>query len=506
MSKKRYEKLFWFYLTPANIFSGFLSGFLVGIVIGMLWINKWLVLFFLLLTLLVSAVLFLWGNNLKIVFLFFLSGGLLLGLWRTEIALKEMNGWLEGKYNGPARIIKMSEEKNDYQRVYFEIKNIKSGEGFQQIKKEIVVAFVPLGVKYQYGKVYNLECQLKNPENKYPKFNYRRFLASKKVYQICQRAKVSERNNQPTDNFFLTLKIKFYQTAFWFSQMVAGKIDQLFTMPESGYLAGLLLGGDSRLPTEVAESFRRTGTTHTVAVSGTNIAIVVVFLSELGFLIGFSRKQLFYLVSLGVIFFVVMIGMPASAVRAGITGVLIFYALQIGRQANSLRLMIFVAGLMVFYSPFLILYDVGFQLSFSALLGIILFYDFLAEKFNCQKDFLGIKSILAMTISAQVGVLGILMYTFNGVSIISLIANSLILPFIPFMMFGGAVSLVVSYFSMGLAQLIALPVQFVLHSEILAIHYLAQPSWAMLEFENFSIWLALVYYSILGGVFIYLKK
>jgi competence protein ComEC len=382
--------------------------------------------------------------------------------------------------------------------------------------------FTPLGIDYEYGREYNVECKLKTAENKYDKFNYIRFLAGKNVYQICSGAKISRVINNrgkffsdSTTEFsmveilkkrLIKFKVKIYREIYKFNKILEEKMNQLFPMPEGAYLAGLLLGGDNRLPENVAENFRRTGTTHTVAVSGYNITILANVFMWLGIGIGLWRKQAFWFVTGCIILFVIMIGAPSSAVRAGIMGVILLYAAQLGRLANSVRVIILTAVIMIFISPFIILYDAGFQLSFLATLGIVLIYGPLSEKFRIENDFLGVKSIVLVTISAQLGVLGILIYTFDSISLISLLANVIILPALPIIMLGGSLAVGCGFVLNVLGSIFALPTWAMLHLEILSIEQLAKVPWAIIEFEGLTVWWSLIYYFLLVLILIIINR
>ncbi len=506
-----------FNMSSANIFLGFMLAFLLGVVIRLLMdVSKFTESILLLILLVWLVVYFFKYTNLKILFVLFLLLGAIAGIMRTDWAFQRSIGWVDFEFEGVGRMVKFSEPKNDYQRIYMEIKgrqlNELSGEVSERM--ETVLLFAPLGANYEYGRSYALKCNLKTAENKYEKFNYVRFLAGKKIYQICSGAKI----NKMVDNKFssgltagnpgvgplgknlVDFKTKFFRGIYAVNKILEEKINKLFPMPESAYLAGLLLGGDNRLPEEVAESFRKTGTTHTVAVSGYNITILANVFMWLGIGIGLWRKQAFWFVTGCIILFVIMIGAPSSAVRAGIMGVILLYAAQLGRLANSVRVIILTAVIMVFISPFIILYDAGFQLSFLATLGIVLIYGPLSEKFKIENDFLEIKSIILVTISAQLGVLGILVYTFDSISLISLLANVIILPALPIIMLGGALAIGGSFVLNVLGNIFALPTWAMLHWEILSIEQLAKLPWAMIELEGVSVWWSLGYYLVLGVI------
>ena len=528
-SKDKKEKVTWlmksfpgiFILRSSNIFLGFMLAFLVGVVVRLLINISEFVEVLLWSGLLIGLVVYFFKYaNLKILLGLFALFGLIIGIVRTDLSIEKSVGWLDMKYDGIGRVVRFAEPKDSYQRIYMEIEgqklNIQTGNIIKQ--KETVLFFAPLGVNYEYGESYKLECELKTAENKYEKFNYIRFLAGKKVYQICSRAKVGDKveielnkaNNYSgvipvvieVEAFLKEFKSKIFRVIYKLSKILEEKMNQLFPMPESAYLAGLLLGGDNRLPEDVAEDFRKTGTTHTVAVSGYNITILANVFLWIGIGIGLWRKQAFWFVIGCIGIFVIMVGAPSSAVRAGIMGVILLYAAQTGRLANSVRVIILTAAVMIFISPFIVLYDVGFQLSFLATLGIVLIYGPLSEKFKIENDFIGIKSIILVTISAQLGVLGVLIYTFESISLISLLANIIILPALPVIMLGGALAVGSSFVLNVLGDIFVLPTWAMLYLEILSIKYLAKIPWAIIEFKGVSIWWSIGYYMLLSGVLI----
>jgi competence protein ComEC len=157
--------------------------------------------------------------------------------------------------------------------------------------------------------------------------------------------------------------------------------------------------------------------------------------------------------------------------------------------------MIILAGaIMIAFSPLILFYDVGFQLSFLASLGIVLVYGPLSEKFNIKNDFLELKSILLVTISAQAGVMGILVYTFETFSPISFLANLIILPIIPLIMLLGFSSVMTSFASNFLATLLVIPTQLALNLEIRVIEILAKISWSSIEIRNVGLGFLIFYY------------
>ena len=95
---------------------------------------------------------------------------------------------------------------------------------------------------------------------------------------------------------------------------------------------------------------------------------------------------------------------------------------------------------MIWLNPFALVFDVGFQLSFLAVMGLLYIYPFLDNKFRKVPELWKLKELTLMTVSAQLAVVPLLIYYFHQFSALSLLANILILPFVPFAMLAGFVS------------------------------------------------------------------
>jgi competence protein ComEC len=151
---------------------------------------------------------------------------------------------------------------------------------------------------------------------------------------------------------------------------------------------------------------------------------------------------------------------------------------------------------MVLWNPMTLLYDVGFQLSFLATLGLILvgnkivsFVKFLPEK-------LGIREACAMTLSAQIFALPIILTNFGRFSLISPVANILIVPFIPFAMFFGFIAAILSIISFNAGFVFAMPAWLMLQVAIFITKLLASLPMAAYEVEWFNYYCVVAYYLI----------
>jgi competence protein ComEC len=139
----------------------------------------------------------------------------------------------------------------------------------------------------------------------------------------------------------------------------------------AGLLLGLLIGDKSLIPSEEYTTFTNSGLVHIIAVSGGNIAMVVILLSFLLKWVPLYVRN--GLILLMIIFYAMICGGDSSVVRATIMGCLTLIALFRGREVSIWRSMKYALVGILLFSPFSLVYDVGLLLSFSAIIGIVLF-------------------------------------------------------------------------------------------------------------------------------------
>lgn len=234
--------------------------------------------------------------------------------------------------------------------------------------------------------------------------------------------------------------------------------------PQAALLNGILWGTKETMPRDFYEALRRTGTLHVIALSGMNITILVALIGKLTLFLG--RKKAIFMTLLSIFVFIGFVGPSASVVRAGIMGSLTLIAVYFGRRDWSLLSLVLAAGIMlIFFANWLT--DVGFQLSFLATLGIILF----ASKPESQKA-RGVreeilkktKDNLQTTLAAQVFTLPVMLITFKQLSLIAPVTNVLVLWIVqPIMILGFILSLLSLVFwplAYPLAWIIWLPLTY----------------------------------------------
>ncbi len=331
-------------------------------------------------------------------------------------------------------------------------------------------------------------CKFKEPEN-FGDFDWRMYLAKNGVRAICA---VDEFQSIELTTFW----DKSYAQLMKLRYLMEGHIAQSVPQPAGALAAGLLFGGDRRLSDEVADDFRRTGLTHIVAVSGFNVTVIAQFMVLFGIWIGLWRAQAVWLAICAVVIFVAMIGFPSPAVRAGIMGLMVLLVMRAGRVGSALPAVLAAAAAMALVNPMILRYDVGFQLSVLATLGLILMYPLFERWFMRRGEMKFFAEVFFMTLSAQIFVVPIIAYYFGSVSIVSLLANLLVLPVIPIAMVLAFLVAVIGFASSAAAVFAGGALYWLLEYVFAVVDVLAGLSWASKE-VSMSVWLLGVFYLIL---------
>lgn len=450
-------------------------------------------------------ILFVFYKNKMATLVAFLLLAFWLGLWRTDNKIEEANNL---KYLG-----KIFQEKAIVQKATASTfgQNVIA----QLAEEKIAVLLqVPQYPEYEYGDLLEIFCVAKAIENKDNSFDYRMYMAKEGVLYQCDPIKSLLPQGAPQFNG-AGKQIKkvgenggnwFYGKIIAMRTIFESKITRVIPQPYGALAVGLLLGGSGGLSKEIQSDFSRTGMTHIVAVSGYNVTIIAEYLILLGIFLGFWRKQAIWLALFGIILFVIIAGLPASAVRAGVMSGILLWAMKNGRLTSSENAIIFAGAIMLILNPLLLRWDVGFQLSFLATLGIVLTSSFWEKSFVKKNKALGISEAITLSLSAQIFVLPIIAYNFQLVSLISLLANVFILPVIPLSMLLVFLVIVFGLIWTPLSLVFAWLAFTLLAYELKLIQLLAEFPWASASIETVSVWWIVIYYIILIGIIFWIKK
>lgn len=305
--------------------------------------------------------------------------------------------------------------------------------------------------KRQFGDELSVKGKLELPQN-FTEFDYATYLKKDDIRMTIFYPKEIEVGRVDL-KFSERARVAIYKNIFVVKNKFQNTINLSIPEPNAAFINGILLGTRQNIPDDLKDAFSETGTTHILAISGYNIMII----SEaiLFGLIWFFRRLIAFWISVAmIILFVILTGASASVVRAAIMGLLLSFAHGYGRIYDQKNSIILAGAIMIWINPLVLIFDIGFQLSFAAVLGLIYIYPRLNYKTRKVSNWGGIRELVLMTISAQVAVAPLLVYYFGNFSPVSLLANVLILPFVPAAMLIGFIVGLAGIFSVSLGQLV----------------------------------------------------
>ncbi len=287
-------------------------------------------------------------------------------------------------------------------------------------------------------------------------FSYRQYLAAENIFTQIMYPQLVDSTPGP---------IHFNYYLYQFREKSLGLLSRIFPAPESSLVQGILLGDESAMPADLDDSFRRSGTSHLIAISGFNIAIVSSLITLLfASLLGKWRGTAAAIISISL--YTILVGANPPVVRAAIMGSLSLMGLLIGRRNGGLNALFLTAGIMLAFRPFL-LWSISFQLSAAATLGLVLFaspiqrilqqfFSTRMEENLARKVSSGLGEYFFYTIAAQITTLPILLHHFHQFPWVTLLANPLVLPLQPPLMITSGAALILGWIHPVLGQIAAL--------------------------------------------------
>lgn len=278
-----------------------------------------------------------------------------------------------------------------------------------------------------------------------------------------------------------------------------------FTSNQKSILDALLFGQRTFMDTETTANYSKAGVIHILAISGLHIGILYFFLAFLFKpLDKYSKGKIIKLILIiGILWvFAFITGLPASVTRA----VTLFTFISIGKslkqQNNIFNAVAVSALLLLIFNPNFI-FDVGFQLSYAAVISILLFQPFY-EKFYFTKNRAGVyfTDIVLVSLAAQVGVLPLSLYYFNQLPLLFLIANIVIIPLASFVLIAGMITLILNFMFQPLAIMLGKMISYAINWMNQYIAMIAKVENGIIENISFTVLLTFILYCIVFA-FIY---
>jgi competence protein ComEC len=457
------------------------------------------------------AVMLLWWPEWRIRLAAVCSLVLLLGALRYDAAEPRFDEGHLAFYNdgGTATItgivVEAPDVRDRYVNLTISARDLEIDEETYQVKS---LALVRTGrhPSYEYGDEVLVQGKLETPP-KLEDFSYKDYLARQGIHSIVNYGRITILSRGHGDPFHRTI----YALKDHFQKTIA----RLFPEPSASLLTGILLGIETGIPRSLIEDFNATSTTHIIAISGFNIAIVggAIGLFTKRFL-GIYRSAIVSMLAIAL--YTVLVGADAAVVRAAIMGSVSLLAIIAGRRTFALASLAAAALLMTLWNP-LLLWDVGFQLSFAATLGLVLLVAPMEEglrsalsRVASEERATSIVRLLSeplfVTLAAQLAVWPITLYYFRRLSLIAPLTNFLIIPAQPAVMILGGIATLLGALHPLLGQPVAWIAWLFPAYTIAAVQLTARFPWTSIELGGFSAGAMWLYYGFFALLVLTLKQ
>lgn len=280
-------------------------------------------------------------------------------------------------------------------------------------------------------------------------------------------------------------------------------LHKTFMLPASGLLSGMMLGDTSALDNSLLDTFRMVGLIHIVVLSGYNVTLITnTFIKIFSFRGYFGRIQ-FAMISL--VIFIGIVGISATALRAGIMAACAFIARYFVRPSIITRVLLFALAVMVFISPYSLLFDLSLQLSFLATCGIVYLFPFLQEIFPRLSEGT-FAEIVLQTVAVNIVVMPLILYQMGTISPVFLPVNVLVLGFIPFLTIGGFIVTLIGILFPQIAIILAYPIQMLTDWIIQFADWTASHDPFFTTIPQFSLHILIGIYVVIFGFLIFIHQ
>jgi competence protein ComEC len=220
-------------------------------------------------------------------------------------------------------------------------------------------------------------------------------------------------------------------------------LDAIVPEPEAALGAGILLGARASISPDIQDAFAVAGLTHIVAISGWNIAIVIGLIARALDRVRRRRGGRWIVpaaTAAAIASYVLLVGASPSVVRAALMAGALLVGRLAGSRGHAASALMLAALIMLIAAP-AVLWDVGFQLSLLATAGLIAFAAPMEAVVARVTPLPGwLREPVALTLSAQLTTLPVILSSFERLSLVAPLANVLVVPVVPFVMLGCAIA------------------------------------------------------------------
>lgn len=381
---------------------------------------------------------------------------------------------------------------------YVRLKKIQSPWGWKDISGYVLVNDFS-NTQVEYGDLIQIGGKLHRPFNfsKEKNFSYQEFLRNKDVYFLLTIGKSGKSTIVDKRKGFL-----LRQVSISLRNKFKGIFDQFLTANESGIMKAMLLGDRSWIPNHIRQLFINTGTAHVLAISGLHVGVIAASVMILLGIFPLGRPVKLTATMLSLIFYIMMTGGRPSVLRAGIIIIIFLLSCILEREGDSLNTLSVAAFIILMMNPFMV-FDIGFQLSFVCVLGIIAanYLFFMNDpagyslKNHCSvRHIQWIKRSLIISSSIWIMVSGLIAYYFNVITPITVIVNLIVVPWVSLIVVFGVVLLLAGLCHASIAIALSACLKVLLNGLIVVIYCFQLIPGSSYVIKGVTLWHIIIYY------------
>lgn len=402
----------------------------------------------------------------------------------------------QGELRMIAVIVEDPQHTENKQRTVLAVERVQVAHRWQP-GTGLILATLPVYPERSYGDRLELRGPIKLPReaDRPGAFDYRQYLARRGIFTIMEPKTVrllQEQQGNPLRMALLDLRNH--------SRRV---LTRCLPEPQAALAIGILLGLQSAIPDTVSEAFSITGTSHILVISGWNITIIATALYAIAERMRLSKQHAFWAILVTIWLYTLFVGASATVVRAAVMGTIVVLGQRLDRPAHAWTTLLAASWAMTLLNPHT-LWDLGFQLSALATASLFAFgkgTEALLMHTPLRWDWLSwAREALTATLAAQILALPLILYHFGNLSVVSPLANVILLPMVPYAMLFGALALLGGLITLPLGQILALPAYIFLAWLTEGARMFAEIPWAQLILPPFPLWMLLGYYAFVGLV------
>ncbi|MDB5239236.1 MAG: hypothetical protein JWO00_571 [Candidatus Parcubacteria bacterium] len=299
-------------------------------------------------------------------------------------------------------------------------------------------------------------------------------------------------------------KFSLPSSLFTIKRRFVAHLERALGEPHAALAAGLVVGEKSALGKDLLDDFRIVGLIHVVVLSGFNITIVGIALRRL--LSRLPRVWGIAVGGIGIMLFGILVGGGATVVRSCFMAGIALVADLIRRDYSVHRALAFAALIMLIQNPFILLHDPSFQLSFLATVGLLLLAGPVESKLGWIPDAFGMRGTVASCLATQIFVSPFILYMMGQISLIGILVNIIVLPFIPATMLLVFLTGALGFVSYPLSLAAGWGAHLLLQYELFTVTHFARLPFAAMHIPPFSGWYVGAFYILFCAAYLFRGK